>query len=84
MKSVYKGFLFLAITFAFLLIEDASYAQCSMCKAVLESNMESGESSLAEGINSGIMYLMIFPYLLAIVVGYFLYKHIKKQGQASA
>ena len=83
-NSFFRGFIFVAITFAFILIADASFAQCSMCKAVLESNMESGESSLGKGINDGIMYLMIFPYLLAIVVGYLLYKHMKKQDQASA
>lgn len=83
-QSVFRGFIFLAITLAFVLIADATYAQCSMCKAVLESNMESGESTLANGINDGIVYLMIFPYLLAIVVGFLLYKHMKKQNQASA
>ena len=83
-QSVFRGFIFLAITFSFVLIADATYAQCSMCKAVLESNMESGESTLANGINDGIVYLMIFPYLLAIVVGFLLYKHMKKQNQASA
>ena len=37
-----------------------SDAQCAMCKAVVES----GNESVAEGLNTGIVYLMIFPYLL--------------------
>lgn len=49
-------------------------AQCAMCKAVVES----GEPELAEGINSGIMYLMIFPYLLVGILFYYIYKHKKK------
>ena len=36
-------------------------AQCAMCRAVLES--EDGQST-AEGINNGILYLMVVPYLL--------------------
>ncbi len=50
-------------------------AQCAMCRAVLES----GESqSAAEGINDGIMYLMIFPYLLMAGIAYFIWKSRKK------
>jgi len=50
-------------------------AQCAMCKAVVEG----GEQNIAEGVNNGITYLMIFPYLLVGVLAYFLYQHKKKQ-----
>jgi len=50
-------------------------AQCAMCRAVIESD-ESGLS--AKGINNGIVYLMIFPYLLIAGVGYAIYKSRKK------
>ncbi|MBL4904749.1 MAG: hypothetical protein JKZ00_01705 [Flavobacteriaceae bacterium] len=50
------------------------YAQCAMCKAVVES----GGKEMAEGINSGITYLMVFPYLLVAVIAYFLYRYKKK------
>jgi hypothetical protein len=36
-------------------------AQCAMCKAVVESG---GNLDEAEGLNSGILYLMVFPYIL--------------------
>ena len=45
-----------------------------MCKAVVEN----GGQEMAEGINSGITYLMIFPYLLVAVLGYSLYRYKKK------
>ena len=45
-------------------------AQCAMCKAVVES----GDISQAEGLNSGILYLMIFPYLLVGALFYFIIK----------
>lgn len=53
-------------------------AQCSMCRAVLQN--ESGGKA-AKGINNGIMYLMIFPYLLVGGVGYAVYRSRKKARQ---
>jgi len=50
-------------------------AQCSMCRAVLETE-EGGRA--AKGINNGIIYLMIFPYLLIGGVGYAIYRSRKK------
>ena len=50
-------------------------AQCAMCRAVLES--EDGGAAV-KGINNGILYLMIFPYLLVGGVGYAVYKMRKK------
>lgn len=50
-------------------------AQCAMCRAVLESE-EGGHA--AKGINNGIIYLMIFPYLLIGGVGYAIYRSRKK------
>lgn len=64
-------------TLLFILFEKA-YSQCAMCKAVLESNMQSGEEAVGQGINGGIMYIMFVPYILIAIVGYFLYKHYKK------
>ena len=46
-----------------------------MCRAVLESE-EGGQA--AKGINNGILYLMIFPYLLIGGIGYAIYRSRKK------
>ena len=50
-------------------------AQCAMCRAVLES--EEGQKT-AEGINNGILYLMVIPYILVGAIGYYIYKSWKK------
>ncbi len=63
---------------------DLADAQCSMCKAVLESNMQSGEEAKGQGINQGIMYIMFVPYLLLGAVGYFMYRHYKKTSSLKA
>lgn len=66
-------FLFL-ILLIFLAVIPAE-AQCAMCRAVLESE-ESGQT--AKGINNGIVYLMIFPYLLIGGIGFAIYRSRKK------
>ncbi|WP_069676452.1 hypothetical protein [Formosa sp. Hel1_33_131] len=49
-------------------------AQCAMCRAVLES--EVGQAT-AKGVNNGIVYLMIIPYILIGGVAFFLYRYLK-------
>ncbi len=49
-------------------------AQCAMCRAVLES---SGDTSAAEGINNGIVYLMAIPYILIGALFFFIYRKLK-------
>lgn len=56
-------------------------AQCAMCRAVLESQEDDGA---AKGINNGIMYLMVFPYLLVGGIGVAIYKHRKKNREEEA
>jgi hypothetical protein len=55
--------IFFCITFVFCHV--FSYAQCSMCRAVAESS-HNGGSSIANGLNTGILYLMLFPYILLV------------------
>lgn len=68
---MYLKLLFLSIV---LLFSTHNYAQCAMCKAVVEN----GDSSFAEGLNNGIITLMIIPYLLVIIVGFVFWKYYKK------
>lgn len=68
----------IAIFILLMFLKLTAFSQCAMCKAVVESDLANGGTT-AKGINNGILYLMIFPYLLLLVVGYFLYKHFKKK-----
>ena len=63
------------VIISFILVSQLSQAQCAMCKAVVES----GEVSQAEGLNSGILYLMIFPYILVGTLLYFIIKNKRKK-----
>ena len=59
-----KIILFSTIVVLFLTID--VNAQCAMCKAVVETNLESGDTK-GVGLNNGILYLMAIPYIAAIV-----------------
>jgi hypothetical protein len=65
----------LLFLFVGLLFLGEASAQCSMCRAVLESG---DLQETAKGINNGIIYLMAIPYLLVAFVGYQIFKLIKK------
>jgi membrane protease YdiL (CAAX protease family) len=58
-----------------LLFSFSSNAQCAMCRAALEGE---GNSTKAAAVNDGIVYLMAIPYILVVVIGYFVYKTGKK------
>lgn len=64
------------ILFVFLFTSLLMEAQCAMCRAVVEQ----GGEATAEGINSGIVYLMAFPYLIIAVSIFLLYRNWKKNN----
>ncbi len=63
------------VVILFILSFQMANAQCAMCKAVVESS----NGSEAEGLNSGILYLMVFPYLLVGALFYFIIKSRRKK-----
>jgi hypothetical protein len=67
------GLFFLMATFSHLM------AQCPMCKIAAESNLENGGTS-GKGLNSGILYMLLMPYLLVGIIGFIWYKNRKKDS----
>ncbi len=58
---------FKKIGFALLLLvlfSQAAFSQCAMCKAAAESDLQNNPHSLAKGINEGILFLLVIPYIL--------------------
>ena len=68
-------FFFIVLILALLFFPEQAEAQCSMCRAGLES--EEGQAT-AKGINDGIVYLMAMPYILVAGVGFVVYRMIYK------
>ncbi|MGK0414804.1 MAG: hypothetical protein ACJA1B_003033 [Polaribacter sp.] len=69
--------IFLNVFFLMIFSGISSYAQCAMCKAVVEN----GDVDMAEGVNNGISYLMVFPYLLVGILFFTLYRYRKSQNK---
>ena len=76
-----KNNIILFFIFTVLFITIDVNAQCAMCKAVVETNLESGDTK-GMGLNNGILYLMVIPYIAAIVFA-ILYYNQNKKSQSS-
>lgn len=46
-----------------------TFAQCAMCKSVVESNIDGG-SAIGSGLNDGILYLMAMPYIALGIIAF--------------
>jgi hypothetical protein len=58
----------LILLFVLVFFQDSTiFAQgCSQCKLLAKQGTEVDEASFGSNINSGILYLMIIPYLLLL------------------
>lgn len=64
----------LATCIVLLLFTELSEAQCSMCRASVESSstMDGGKG---QGFNAGILYLMAIPYIIFCCIAFFWYRN---------
>jgi hypothetical protein len=75
MKASRAIFLFSILLLGLTLLPDYSNAQCSMCRAVTNSNQLTDDAfTVGNGLNNAILYLMAMPYLLAVVFFYAFYR----------
>jgi hypothetical protein len=62
----------------FLMTAADTWAQCAMCRGTVESSMGNGRNNVGVGLNTGIMFLFVMPYLLVAVIGYLWYRNSKR------
>lgn len=55
-------------------------AQCPMCKIAAESNLQNGGTA-GTGLNSGILYMLLMPYLLVATIGIVWYRNRRKNPE---
>ncbi len=77
MKKLFVSILLIAIGIS------STYAQCAMCKATLENNISNGNIGIAAGINFGILYMFVAPYLAVATLAYFWYRTSKRNEKFS-
>ena len=81
-KVLHTGLKIMMFTWLFLFLTIGEIlAQCAMCKASVETNVNVDGISLADKLNTGILYLFVTPYLLAIVIGVMWYRKSREQRQ---
>lgn len=66
---------FFIVIFLFLNID--LMAQCPMCKMAAESNLKNGGSA-GKGLNAGILYMLLTPYILVGGLAFWWIKNKKK------
>lgn len=71
----------LTISLLFLMVvalQPEAKAQCAMCTANAEMGVKNGNTQ-TKGLNSGVLYLLAAPFLLAGVVGTVWYTSYRKK-----
>lgn len=69
-------FYYILILLLFLNVRDI-VAQCAMCRATVENNLSNGDIGIGAGLNFGILYLFVMPYLAVGIIGYLWYRNSK-------
>jgi len=65
---------FVSIIILMVLTTSQLWAQCAMCRGSVESTMGNGRNDVGIGLNTGIMYLFVMPYLIFACIAYLWYK----------
>ena len=75
MKNILSRLVGTSIVILFFALD--TFAQCAMCRGSVESSMGNGRNNVGIGLNFGIMYLFVIPYLTFAVVAYLWYRNSK-------
>lgn len=74
-----KILVIISIITCFVILSQDTFAQCAMCRATVENNVSSGESSIGAGLNKGILFLLATPYTIFCVIAYLWYRNSRKE-----
>ena len=79
MKRSIKTALFFIVFGLMIISVKPVKAQCAQCAATVATNAKSGDTT-ANGLNKGILFLLVVPYLAVSVVGYMWYKKFRRKN----
>ena len=72
MKKIFLSIIIICISSVY------AFSQCAMCRATVENNLSQGDSSIGAGLNAGIIYLMLVPYIIIGTVAVLWFKSSRK------
>jgi hypothetical protein len=79
MKASLKTLLLLIVFGLMLISVKPVKAQCAQCAATVATNTKNGGTA-ATGLNKGILFLLVAPYLAVGVVGFVWYKKFRRKN----
>jgi uncharacterized membrane protein len=72
-----KAFRILFLTVLILIIAHVAFSQCAMCTEVADEASRNGNSA-GDGINKGVLYLFLAPYLIVGTIGFIWWRSRRK------
>lgn len=63
----------LLLTVLILVIAHVAFSQCAMCTEVADESARNGNTA-GDGINKGVLYLFLSPYLIVGTIGFILWR----------
>ncbi len=79
MRNLARILVVLGVVVLLMLIVQDVQAQCPMCRMSAESNLKNGGTD-GRGLNTGILYMLVMPYLLVASIGFWWWKNRKQQA----
>lgn len=81
-RNVYTRIILFSVIIITLLVSNSSElaAQCQACKSTVESNLAGGGTT-GIGLNKGILYLLIMPYIMVMSIGGVWFFKFRKRSQ---
>lgn len=73
-----KFFIVFCIFCCLMFLGQDLFAQCAMCRGSVESSMGNGRNNVGVGLNTGIMFLFVMPYIIVGVIGFLWYRNSTK------
>jgi len=67
-----------AVFLLLMLPASVGWAQCALCRSAVES----GDPTFAQVLRSGIVLLLVFPYILGLIVGIVLWRARRQRMRA--
>ena len=70
----------LLIIILIMAVAQVAFSQCAMCTEVADEASRNGNSA-GDGINKGVLYLFLSPYLIVATIGFILWRSRRKAQQ---
>ena len=70
----------LLLTVLILVIAHVAFSQCAMCAEVADESARNGNTA-GDGINKGVLFLFLSPYLIVGTIGFILWRSRRKALQ---